>query len=71
MAVIEKTPRSATVTARTDCKFVIVNEERFLCLIDESPSFAIEIMRVIAQRLRKINLQIFTSYSAQQPAPST
>src|SRR5450631_3121322 len=42
MAVIDDSPRYATVTALSKCKFVVVNRSRFHFLIDETPGFAIE-----------------------------
>lgn len=53
MAVIDKSPRSATVVASTDCSFAVIDERRFQFLVDETPRFAIEVMRVMARRLRQ------------------
>lgn len=58
MAVIDGSPRYATVTARTDCRFAVINKKRFHFLVDESPSFAIDVMRVMALRLRKCGLRV-------------
>jgi CRP/FNR family cyclic AMP-dependent transcriptional regulator len=69
MAVIDGSPRYATVTAVTPCKFVIVDAKRFHFLVDESPGFAIEIMRVIAQRLKKTSLRVLQSPTARKMAP--
>lgn len=63
MAVIDGSPRYATVTALTNCKFVSVDKKRFHFLVDESPGFAIEVMRVIAQRLKKTSLRVIQSTS--------
>ncbi len=53
MALIEhRALRSATVQAITRCGFVAINEKRFNFLVTEAPQFAIEVMRVMAQRLR-------------------
>lgn len=53
MALIGKEPRSATARARTDCRLVEIAEKRFLYLVQNTPHFAIEVMRVLAQRLRR------------------
>jgi len=58
MAVIESSPHAATVNAKSDCKFVIVDSKRFHFLVTETPGFAIEIMRIIAQRLRRCDLRV-------------
>jgi len=57
MALIDKQPRSATATAKTDCKLVSVNEQRFQRLVQQTPHFAIQVMRVMAQRLRQMDAQ--------------
>ncbi len=48
-------PRSASVVALTDCEFVAVDEKRFQFLVQQTPFFATQVMRVMAERLRKIN----------------
>jgi CRP-like cAMP-binding protein len=58
MAVIDGSPRYATVTAQTDCKFAVIDKKRFHFLVDESPRFAIDVMRVMAQRIRKCDQRI-------------
>lgn len=58
LSVIDGTPRFATVTALTDCKFIIVDRKRFHFLVEETPHFAIEVMRVMADRLRKADLRV-------------
>lgn len=44
--------RSADVLAMTDCEFVEIGPKRFNFLVSEAPYFALEIMRVLAGRLR-------------------
>ncbi|MDD5248155.1 MAG: Crp/Fnr family transcriptional regulator [Rhodocyclaceae bacterium] len=53
MAVVDGSPRSTTVSANTVCTFTIIDQKRFQFLVDESPRFAIEVMKVMAQRLRQ------------------
>lgn len=48
-------PRSATVVAKTDCEFVAVDEKRFQFLVQQTPFFATQVMRVMAERLRNTN----------------
>jgi CRP-like cAMP-binding protein len=55
MALIDKAPRSATVTAATDVELVPVNEKQFLFLVSQTPFFALKVMRVLAGRLRVAN----------------
>jgi CRP-like cAMP-binding protein len=53
MAMIDEGVRSATVVATTDCKLLAIGHKRFSFLIQETPNFAVHIMKVIAKRLRK------------------
>ena len=55
MALVDKAPRSATAIAVTDVDLVPVGEKQFLCLVDETPYFALKVMRVLARRLRAQN----------------
>ena len=48
-------PRSATVVATSDCEFVAIDEKRFSFLVQETPYFAMEVIRVLAQRLLNTN----------------
>jgi CRP/FNR family cyclic AMP-dependent transcriptional regulator len=53
MALLNNKPRSATATARTDVRLVEINHGDFYFLIQHSPQFAIEVMQVLAERVRR------------------
>jgi CRP-like cAMP-binding protein len=53
MAMIDKAHRSATVTAKTDCRLVPLDEKRFQFMVAHTPFFAVHVMRVIVDRLRR------------------
>jgi CRP-like cAMP-binding protein len=55
MALIDQAPRTATAIAKTDCKLAVIPERRFLFLVQTTPHFALLIMKVMADRLRKMN----------------
>jgi len=55
MALIEAGPRTATAIARTDCQLVPINRSRFEFMVHEVPAFAVEVMRALSRRLRKLN----------------
>jgi CRP/FNR family transcriptional regulator, cyclic AMP receptor protein len=59
MALIDHSPRSATVVAATDATVVPVAEKQFLFLVSRTPHFALNVMRVLAQRLRTANSVIY------------
>jgi CRP/FNR family transcriptional regulator, cyclic AMP receptor protein len=52
MALVDDSTRSASAIAVSDVEIVPVSEKQFVELIREAPSFAIDIMRLLAQRLR-------------------
>ena len=53
MALIDDEPRSASAIAITDVELVPVSERQFLFMVSQTPYFALKVMRVLAQRLRK------------------
>ncbi len=53
MALIDGKTRSATAIAGTDCRLAVINEKRFLWLVEQTPRFALQMMQVITQRLRR------------------
>jgi CRP-like cAMP-binding protein len=55
MALIDSSPRSATAVAVTDTKLVSVSEKQFLFLVSNTPYFSLNVMRIMARRLRLAN----------------
>ena len=55
MALIDDNPRSATVVALTDVTVAPIQEQQFLFMVEHTPFFALKVMRVIANRLRRQN----------------
>lgn len=55
MALLNDAPRSATAVAVTDCELIPLDARRFTFLIQETPYFAIEVMRVMAARIQETN----------------
>ncbi|MFA6202963.1 MAG: cyclic nucleotide-binding domain-containing protein [Gallionella sp.] len=53
MAMIDNVAHSATVIAKSDCTFLPIDQKRFNFLIQQTPNFALHVMRVMAGRLRK------------------
>lgn len=58
MGLVSPGPRSATVIALSDCEFVAIDEKRFLYLVQQTPYFATQVMRVMAERLRAANQMV-------------
>ncbi|KAB2923385.1 MAG: cyclic nucleotide-binding domain-containing protein [Dechloromonas sp.] len=58
MGIVSPGPRSATVLAVEDCEFVAIDERRFQFLVQQTPFFASQVMRVLAERLRRVNQMV-------------
>jgi len=58
MALIDQSPRTATATAKTPCKLAVIPEKRFLFMVQTTPHFALQIMKVMADRLRRMNEKV-------------
>jgi len=55
MALIDGAPRSATAVAASDVIVVPVTEKQFLFMVSHTPYFALNVMRILADRLRHMN----------------
>jgi CRP-like cAMP-binding protein len=53
MGILNNEPHSVTARARADCKVAKITRARFLFMVDQTPNFALHVMRVLAERLRK------------------
>ena len=58
MALIDQAPREATATARTRTSLAVLPEKKFVFMIQTNPTFALQIMKVIVDRLRKMNTRV-------------
>jgi CRP/FNR family cyclic AMP-dependent transcriptional regulator len=55
MALIDHSVRSADAVARTDVMLSRIDQARFEHLVGNHPTFALQVMRVMAERVRKAN----------------
>jgi CRP-like cAMP-binding protein len=55
MTMIDGSPRSATAIARTDARLVPIDQRRFKFLVQQTPNFSLQVMRVLADRLRRMD----------------
>jgi CRP/FNR family cyclic AMP-dependent transcriptional regulator len=55
MALVDPAPRSAAALAGPDCSLVMVEAHSFNDLLRRVPFLGLEIMKVMARRLRKAN----------------
>ncbi len=66
MALLDSESRSATAIAITDCQLVAIDKDRFEYMVRQTPYFAIEVMQVMAKRLRRMNRE--TSVNKTSPS---
>ena len=57
LALLDKAPRNATVTARTDMDLIVLGQREFSALLDESGGFARKLLVGLAHRLREMDAQ--------------
>ena len=55
MALIDNSPRTACVVAKTPCRLAEVDRRRFHFLVQQTPHFATHVMKTLADRLRHMN----------------
>ena len=55
MALIDHSLRCASAVAKSDCELIPIDEKRFLFMVEETPFFALTVMRTLAARLRHMD----------------
>lgn len=55
LALVDPAPRSATAVAGPDCTLVLVDATSFNDLVRRVPGLGLEVMKVMARRLRRTN----------------
>jgi CRP-like cAMP-binding protein len=53
MALVNNAPRSADVIAKIDSVVVPIDENAFMQHVHRTPFFALQVMRIVAERLRR------------------
>jgi len=53
MGLIDQSPRSADAVAGSDCTVAPITQRRFMFLIQQTPFFAIDVMRLLSERVRR------------------
>jgi CRP/FNR family transcriptional regulator, cyclic AMP receptor protein len=57
LALLDRAPRNATITAKTPMELVVLGQREFSALIDEVPGFAHKLLAGLARRLRAFDAQ--------------
>ncbi|MEL6502788.1 MAG: Crp/Fnr family transcriptional regulator, partial [Cyanobacteria bacterium J06623_1] len=50
--------RASTAIAKTDCKLAFIERKNFLFAVQQTPMFAIEIMRSYSDRIRRLRQSV-------------
>jgi CRP/FNR family cyclic AMP-dependent transcriptional regulator len=58
MALVEEQPRVATAVIKTDASLVRIDRKRFLFLVQQTPYFSLQLMAIMAERLRRMNARL-------------
>lgn len=58
LALVEHSPRLASVVADTDCQLLPINRTAFLMLVKTSPEFAASLLGPLAERLRLLTARL-------------
>ena len=66
MALIDGGERAATVIARTECRLIAIDIKRFHFLIQQTPHFATHVMRIMADRLRRMDAKFLQAATARK-----
>lgn len=59
MALVDRSPRNATVTATTPMRLLVIGQREFVGLMDASPGFTRSILAAVAARLRAKDVALY------------
>ena len=52
MGLLDHEPRSASAISKTNCLVAAITEQRFTKLVSQNPLFALDMMRLLSERIR-------------------
>jgi CRP-like cAMP-binding protein len=58
MSLIDDSPRTATVIAKEPSRLAKINLRRFHFLVQQNPFFASHVMKIMVERLRRMNSKL-------------
>ena len=64
MVLIDESVRSASARAKGEARVFPIDEERFQSLVKDTPSFALDVMKALALRLRRTNEKVAARHAA-------
>jgi CRP-like cAMP-binding protein len=58
MSLFDDAPRSATAVAESACMLLSLERDRFMSLVGQRPSIALQVCKVLSQRLRSTGQEL-------------
>lgn len=68
LALLDDSPRSATAEAIEPTETLTLHREDFIRYISDNPDFALHVLRILAQHIRRLNSQISDVFFLDLPA---
>lgn len=59
LSLLDHGPRTATVTCDTDCTFLLLDQRKFLAVIDDVPAIGHKLLASLASKIRELDRQYF------------
>ena len=59
LSLLDHGPRTATAVCTTDCDLLVIDQRRFIGVIDDIPSLSHKVMRTLASRIRELDRKNF------------
>ena len=59
LSLLDHGPRTATAVCNTDCTLLVIDQRRFLAVIDDIPTISHKLMRTLAARIRELDRKNF------------
>jgi CRP-like cAMP-binding protein len=59
LSLLDKGPRTATITADTECKVLVLGAREFAGVLDEVPGLAHKLLASLASRVRELDTKVY------------
>ena len=59
LSLLDHGPRTATAVCETDCTLLVIDQRRFLAVIDDIPTMSHKLLRSLASRIRELDRKNF------------
>lgn len=59
LSLLDHGPRTATAICETDCVLLVIDQRRFLGVLDDVPSISHKLLAALASRIRDLDRQYF------------